>query len=122
MSFVNRIRLLIVATAYVFISPLAADTGLLTLENNPFSRPQILKKKSPPPVRDIVPAAFPPEEIEMELTATMVSETTPMVIVNGELLGIGEKIGKMKLIAVMEGKAIFTQDGKKFPFEIGESN
>ncbi|MCP4334717.1 MAG: hypothetical protein GY785_18845 [Gammaproteobacteria bacterium] len=121
MSFVNRIRLLIVATAYVFIFPLAADTGLLTLENNPFSRPQILKKK-PSPVRVIVPAALPPEEIEMELTATMVSETTPMVIVNGELLGVGEKIGKMKLIAVMEGKAIFIQDGKKFPFEVGETN
>ena len=58
----------------------------------------------------------------MELTATMVSETTSMVIVNGELLGIGEKIGKMKLITVMEGRAVFIQDGKKFPFEIGETN
>ena len=121
MSLVNLIRLLVVATAYVFIFPLAADTGLLTLENNPFSRPQILRKKLPP-VRVVVPAALPPEEIKMELTATMVSETTSMVIVNGELLGIGEEIGKMKLITVMEGRAVFIQDGKKFPFEIGETN
>ena len=43
-----------------------------------------------------------------------------MVVVEGELLGIGEKIDGFKLIAVMEGKAIFRRNGRKFTFEIDD--
>jgi len=112
-------------TRYIFagvtialISPVTADTELLTLKYNPFTRPDILKKKPPQRARVIPRATLPPEEIELKLTATMVSENAPMVIVNGEMLTIGEKIGEMKLIAVLEGKAVFAQDGKKYSFMI----
>ena len=108
--------LVLIATSF---SSVAADTELLRLNTNPFARPDSLKRKPPaPPTSDAALAGLPPEEIELELTATLVSENVPMVIVNGELLAIGEKIGKMKLIAVMEGKAIFVQAGKRFSFEI----
>ena len=100
------------------ISPLTADTELLTLNFNPFTRPDILKKKPPQPARVIPQATLPPEEIELKLTATMVSKNSPMVIVNGEMLTIGEKIGEMKLIAVLEGKAVFAQEGKEYSFMI----
>jgi len=102
--------------ALALISPLAADTELLTLKFNPFTRPDILKKKPPQRARVIPQVILPPEEIDLKLTATMVSENAPMVIVNGEMLVIGEKIGEMELIAVLEGKAIFAQDGKKYSF------
>lgn len=106
----------IAVVAAGFVSLAAAQTDLLTLNYNPFSRPGILKRKPPPqPVR-VIPA----EQIELVLTATMVSENASMVIVNGEMLGIGEKIGKMRLIAVLEGKAIFIQGGKKYSFMIDE--
>lgn len=110
----------IAVVAAGFVSLAAAETDLLTLNYNPFSRPGILKKKNPRTVRVIPQVSLQPEEIELELTATMVSENAPMVIVNGEMLGIGEKIGKMKLIAVLEGKAIFIQGGKKYSFMIDE--
>lgn len=117
----NSFTLYVIAVvAAGFVSLAAAETDLITLNYNPFSRPGILKKKNPRTVRVIPQVSLQPEEIELELTATMVSENAPMVIVNGEMLGIGEKIGKMKLIAVLEGKAIFIQGGKKYSFTIDE--
>jgi len=100
------------ATAPAF----GTDSGLLSLSNNPFSRPEIFNAPPPPPVRQTV--VLPPEQVELNLTATMVSEIAPMVVVDGELLAIGDKIEGLKLIAVREGEAIFTRAGKKFSFTI----
>ena len=61
----------------VFISAVAAENNLLTLDNDPFTRPDILKKKSPR-IRVNSQASRPPKKIELELTATMVSENVPM--------------------------------------------
>ena len=43
-----------------------------------------------------------------------------MAVVDGELLGIGDRISGFKLIAVMEGKAVFRRNGRKFTFEIND--
>jgi hypothetical protein len=94
----------------------SAETSLFGLNNNPFSRPEIFNAPPPPPVRQTV--VLPPEQVELNLTATMVSEVAPMVVVDGELLAIGDKIEGLKLIAVREGEAIFTRAGKKFSFTI----
>ena len=99
----------------------AAESKKLTLRHNPFTRPEVLKPKPPPPPAPAPQVVVPPEEIELELTATMVSETAPMVVVDGELLAIGEKIQGLKLISVMEGRAIFAKGRKKFAFEIGSA-
>lgn len=102
------------------VSSLAADIELLTLRNNPFSQPEVVRAPPPPPpVRPEV--VVPPEEVKLDLTATMVSATNPMVVVDGELLAIGDRIEGLKLIAVMEGSAIFTRDGKKYSFDIDDS-
>jgi hypothetical protein len=93
-----------------------AESDLLILSNNPFSRPEIFNAPPPPPVRQTV--VLPPEQVELNLTATMVSEIAPMVVVDGELLAIGDEIEGLKLIAVREGEAIFTRAGKKYSFEI----
>ena len=96
-----------------------AEAELLTLRNNPFSRPEFFN--APPPSSRVAPkVVLPPEDVVLELSATMVSEAAPMVVVDGELLAIGDEIEGMKLIAVMEGEAIFTRDGKKFSFTIGD--
>ena len=110
--------LLIAMSCFLPVSGFAAEADLLTLHNNPFSQPAIVNAPPPPPVAPVV--VLPPEEIELELSATMVSETAPMVVVDGELLAIGDKIEGMKLIAVMEGKAIFARAGKKFSFTIDD--
>lgn len=115
-----RPDLLIVLIALIGAASFAtvgAESSLLTLQANPFNRPEALRAKPPPPP---APVVVPPEEIELQLTATMVSDTAPMVIVNGELLAPGERIEGMQLIAVFEGRAIFTRDGKKFEFEIDQ--
>jgi len=111
-----RIILLTISCA-CFASDLAADPDLLSLRNNPFSRPAILNAPPPPP--PVAPKVIlPPEEVVLDLTATMVSKTTPMVMVDGELLAIGDEIEGLKLIEVMEGKAVFARAGKKYSFMI----
>ncbi len=113
------LRIILLAMCWLRAVPgYGAEAELLTLSNNPFSRPEIFHAPPPPPVTPKV--VLPPEEVVLELTATMVSETAPMVVVDGELLAIGDKIEGMKLIAVMEGKAIFTRAGKKFSFTIDD--
>ena len=108
---------LVAGMALMLLAPVVFSAELLTLDNNPFARPEILRIKPPVQARVVAPVA-PRKNPELVLTATMVSENVPMVIVNGEMLGLGEKIGKMKLISVMEGKAIFVQGGKKYSFMI----
>ncbi|MCP4982692.1 MAG: general secretion pathway protein GspB [Gammaproteobacteria bacterium] len=100
-----------------FVTNLAAESALLSLRNNPFSQPEILNAPPPPPpvVSKVV---VPAEEIELALSATMVSENVPMVVVDGELLAVGETIAGLKLIEVLPGKAIFTRGGKRYSFMI----
>jgi len=100
------------------VSSLAAEVELLTLYKNPFSQPAMVKTPPPPPA--VVEIVLPPEEVKLDLSATMVSATNPMVIVDGEQLTIGDKIEGLKLIAVMEGSAVFTRAGKKYSFAIDD--
>ena len=101
------------------VSNLTADVELLTLQKNRFSQPEIINKPPPPPP---VAAAIvlPAEEVKLDLSATMVSATNPMVVVDGELLAIGDKVEGLKLIAVMEGSAVFTRGGKKYSFAVDD--
>lgn len=117
-----RPRIIIITGAILYlcsVSSLAADVELLTLRKNPFSQPEVVKAPPPPPPV-AVEIAVPPEEVRLDLSATMVSLTNPMVIADGELLTIGERIEGLKLIAVMEGSAIFSRGGKKYTFAIDD--
>lgn len=100
----------------------AAETSLQRLQNNPFTRPEALKPKPPPAQAPRPVVVVPPEEIELNLSATMVSDNAPMVVVDGELLALGEKIQGLKLIAVTEGRAVFARGGKKYAFEINSQD
>jgi len=101
------------------VTSLAAEAELLTLSKNPFSQPEVVKAPPPPPPV-AVEIVLPVEEVELNLSATMVSATNPMVIVDGELLTIGDRIEGLQLIAVMEGSAIFSRGGKKYSFAIDD--
>jgi len=103
------------------VSSLAAEDELLSLRNNPFSRPAVVKTPPPPPPPPVaIKAVPPPEEVILDLSATMVSATKPMVVVDGELLGIGDKIEGFELIAVLEGSAVFARGGREFSFAIDD--
>ena len=113
------LRFLLLASCLVCSVPgIGDESGLLYLRNNPFSRPEIFNAPPPPPARPA--AVIPPEQVELNLTATMVSDTTPMVVVDGELLAIGDEIEGMRLVAVKEGEAVFARAGKRFNFTIGD--
>ena len=98
-----------------------AEVVLKTLKNNPFNRPGILQAKPPAQTQSKKPAPLP-QKIDFELTATMVSESTPMVVVDGKVLAIGDKIKGFELIAVTEGAAVFIYQGKKYSLTVAEDN
>ena len=103
------------------VSSLAAEAELLTLRNNPFSQPEVVNKPPPPSAAPVAAeVVLPAEEVKLDLSATMVSATNPMVVVDGELLAIGDKVEGLKLIAVMEGSAVFTRGGKKYSFAVDD--
>jgi len=117
-----RPRIVIITGAILYlcsVSSLAAEAELQTLRKNPFSQPEVVNKPPPPPpvVAEVV---LPVEEVKLDLSATMVSATNPMVVVDGELLTIGDRIEGLKLIAVMEGSAIFSRGGKKYSYAVDD--
>jgi len=119
-----RPRIVIIMGAILYlcsVSSLAADAELRTLRKNPFSQPEVVNKPPPPPPAAVVAkVVLPAEEVKLDLSATMVSATNPMVVVDGELLAIGDKIEGLKLIAVMEGSAVFSRGGKKYAFVVDD--
>jgi hypothetical protein len=94
-----------------------ADVALIQLKNNPFSKPDIKVQKTLPVV-NIAPS-LPEQKPDINLEATMVSVNGSMVIVNGELIEIGDKIENMKLIEVREGEAIFRKGRKTRVYQVG---
>ena len=107
-----------ICVAAQLLSPATgAETPLLTLENNPFSKPKILEAK---PRRQSEREQARAEPVDLELTATMVSENSPMVIVDGQLLGIGDSIKGLRLVQVMEGKARFRGSAGSVTYAIKE--
>ena len=97
--------------------PVTAEAPLLTLQKNPFTRPQILAVKPPPAKTQNAREAAP---VKLRLSATMVSDTAPMVIADGELLAVGDSIKGLKLVEVLEGKAVFSRAGEQMIFEVDE--
>ena len=57
---------------------------------------------------------------QLKLTATLISVIEPMVIVNDQLLGVGEEIEGMRLSLVDEGRAVFHFRGKAYEFTIDD--
>ena len=114
-----RVNLPLAGFVLLGATPLVTSTSaaspLLTLDNNPFARPLMLKAK-PVPVKTQVERKT--ETVDLDLTATMVSATYPMIIVDGELLALGESIKGLKLVKVMEGKAVFAKAGKTQTFTV----
>lgn len=81
------------------------------LDHNPFSRPAILAAPAQQPGTQQPDIGKPLED--RELSATLVSERMPLVIIDGELLELGESIDGYRLVGVRQGKAVFEKAGKK---------
>lgn len=97
-----------------FNSP-ASERGTAVLAHNPFSKPMTITAPAPSVVKQLQPVE---EFVELQLTATLVSTSAPLVIVEGEMLGIGEEIEGYRLISVEEGRAVFDKKGERHAFEL----
>ena len=97
------------------IGELNAGDSRGALVNNPFSKPAILAAPATKTSKPEVPVEEP---VQLQLKATLVSDATPLVIVAGEMLGIGEEIDGYRLLAVQEGRAVFSRHGKTHTFAL----
>ena len=97
------------------ISSIAHGDSSMTLEHNPFSKPAMLALPVARPAKreEVVEQSF-----ELQLTATLVSEFAPMVIVEGKMLGIGDEIEGFRLLAVDEGRAVFQKNANEHTFTL----
>ena len=101
--------------------PLLAQTDLIELRKDPFRQPDILKYQPPNPVaRQSQEQNDNSEAPQLKLTATLISVSEPMVIVNNQLLHIGDEIEGMRLILIDEGRAIFRHRGKNHELTLDE--
>lgn len=102
-------------------SPALAQDDIYKPDKNPFGQPDILKYR--PPIKSPKKNSVRVDKFnvpELKLTATLISVSEPMVIVNGQLLQPGEKIEGMKLIVIDEGRAVFQFRGRKHVFTIDD--
>ncbi|MDJ0806942.1 MAG: hypothetical protein QNJ78_08935 [Gammaproteobacteria bacterium] len=95
------------------VADLSAGDSPIALVNNPFSKPAIL---AAPAKKASKRQAQIAEPLELQLSATLVSDFAPLVIIEGEMLGIGEQIEGYRLLAVEEGRAVFAKQGERHTF------
>ncbi len=108
-----RVSLLVWCLGYV----LSVDAGqsMQSLARNPFSKPAIFAPAAKPHVQNRVRVEEPRQ---LELSATLVSDAMPLVVVDGEMLGIGDEIYGFRLLSVQEGQAVFINQGEKQTFTL----
>lgn len=103
--------------AIVSIDLVLADQAVEVLHNNPFAKPSILEA----PKRVTKKELPVKEDVPLEVTAILLSESMPMVIADGEIVGIGENVSGYSLIAVKEDSAIFNKNGQTYKFLLVDS-
>ncbi|MDJ0833734.1 MAG: hypothetical protein QNJ69_09455 [Gammaproteobacteria bacterium] len=101
---------------------LLAQSDFIELKKDPFSQPDILKYQPPVAVTRQRLDEDPDEIPQLRLTATLISVSEPMVIVNDELLHVGDEIEGMRLILIDEGRAIFRYQGETHEITLDESD
>jgi len=108
---------LLVSLAVAAVSTPSGAENAITLQHNPFNKPQILA--APPPQKvgrknesrtkesraaDVLPI----------LRAILISASVPMVIADDEMLSPGEDINGYRLLSVDKRGAVFEKLGKQY--------
>ncbi|MBT8101490.1 MAG: hypothetical protein HKN35_13175 [Woeseia sp.] len=78
------------------------------IDKNPFARPAweaVVDDRSLIPIDNTTRAS-------MDLRATMVSGKGSLANVSGKIIGVGDSIGRYKLLRVYEDRAVFDHQGK----------
>lgn len=114
--------LIIVLCPVILATPSIAEDREYSPDKNPFGQPDILKYKAPvaTPRKNNAVSVDENNVPELKLTATLISVSEPMVIVNDKLLHVGEEIEGMKLEIIDEGRAVFKYHGKLHVFTIDD--
>jgi len=104
-------RLLLAGLTFASSSHTSAAENTITLQHNPFNKPEILSAPPPKAARNkehLRPDVLP------RLSAILLSDSLPMVIADDQLLSPGEEINGYQLLSVENRGAVFEKQGKKY--------
>ncbi len=104
-------RLLFTSLAFTAVGTAAAAENTITLQHNPFNKPQTL---AAPPPKVVTNKAHHTPDVLPRLSAILLSDSLPMVIADDELLSPGEEINGYHLLSVENRGAVFEKQGKKY--------
>lgn len=117
------LRITITLATLLFVMPCSAQSDDYEPDKNPFGQPDILKYRAPVRAPKNNAVKVDKNNVpELKLTATLISVSQPMVIVNDRLLHVGEEIEGMKLKIIDEARAVFQFRGKLHVFTIEDAN
>ena len=98
--------------------PPGSFAGVIELSRNPFSRPAAADLSGARNKNGGKPTSPSSGAPALRVTATLVSDDNPMAMVNGKLVGIGERIRGARLVKVEEGAAWFEYRGRHLKYRI----
>lgn len=111
-----RLSMLFTLLSLTLVLAAQADSGITSLQHNPFTRPAIGSEATAQSVR--TPILTRPEY----LRATLVAGKHSLANVDGTLVAIGENIDGYRLIEVSDGSATFATEGETFTVTVGEKD
>ena len=97
-----------------------ADDAPITLRHNPFKQPDLSmpKKDTATEKAEVEPETRAPDPV---LRATLTLGPASLADIDGDIIGIGEEVNGYRLLAVNEGSAVFSKDGKRLELSVGNT-
>jgi hypothetical protein len=114
----SRILLMVVSTVFACVA--ASEQVDTPLQRNPFAAPKVLEQ----PVTLVAPrrVAEPEPEPEPEplfrLRAVLAARGGSLANIDGEILGVGEKIEGYRLVAIREHQVVLRRRGKRIVLSV----
>jgi hypothetical protein len=112
----SRILLMVVSTVFACVA--ASEQVDAPLQRNPFAAPKVLEQ----PVTLVAPRRVAEPEPEPEplfrLRAVLAARGGSLANIDGEILGVGEKIEGYRLVAIREHQVVLRRRGKRIVLSV----
>jgi hypothetical protein len=112
----SRILLMVVSTVFACVA--ASEQVDTPLQRNPFAAPKVLEQ----PVTLVAPRRVAEPEPEPEplfrLRAVLAARGGSLANIDGEILGVGEKIEGYRLVAIREHQVVLRRRGKRIVLSV----
>ena len=108
---------LILLSILFYVLPVGAANGELpALRRNPFYHPPLALVAIPSEPQAEMPV---PEEVKLELRATLLGTASAMADISGAVLLVGEETEGFRLVRIAEDEVVMEKNGKQIVLSLG---